>query len=42
MYLSKAPTAWRGDDLDAYAESLKTRVAASQARIKAFTQDYYK
>jgi len=32
----------RIDDLDAYAESLKTRVAASQARIKAFTQDYYK
>ena len=29
-------------DLDAYAESLKVRVAASQARIKTFTQDYYK
>ena len=29
-------------DLDAYAESLKKRVADSQARIKAFTQDYFK
>ena len=29
-------------DLDAYAESLKKRVADSQARIKTFMQDYYK